>query len=295
MCFELDSVPPIPVVRGAAVSHEHLVLEAADGNRFAAFSAAPDDGADVGVVLLPDVRGLYRFYEELALRFAERGYAAVAIDYFGRTAGVARATRSSSTWSTSSRRRPRASRPTSRAAVAALREQRSARGLHRRLLLRRPQLVARGRGRPRARRRRRLLRPPGRARRLARADQRAAEIEAPILALQAGDDAEHHRRRQRRVRRGAHRGGCRARGRDATTAHRTASSTASRRSSRQLRTTRGRKRSRSSPPTRADCLTRGGATRACRRKRRCGARSHRRPPHAGPRGVRHPGPSNAHS
>jgi carboxymethylenebutenolidase len=39
-------------------------------------------------VILPDVRGLYRFYEELALRFAERGIAAVAIDYFGRTAGA---------------------------------------------------------------------------------------------------------------------------------------------------------------------------------------------------------------
>ena len=39
-------------------------------------------------MILPDVRGLYRFYEELALRFAERGYAAVAFDYFGRTAGV---------------------------------------------------------------------------------------------------------------------------------------------------------------------------------------------------------------
>ena len=36
--------------------------------------------------MLPDVRGLYRFYEELALRFAERGSAAIAIDYFGRTA-----------------------------------------------------------------------------------------------------------------------------------------------------------------------------------------------------------------
>ena len=44
--------------------------------------------AGVGVVILPDVRGLYRFYEELALRFAERGYAAVAFDYFGRTAGA---------------------------------------------------------------------------------------------------------------------------------------------------------------------------------------------------------------
>ena len=35
-----------------------------------------------------DVRGLYRFYEELALRFAERGTRRVAFDYFGRTAGA---------------------------------------------------------------------------------------------------------------------------------------------------------------------------------------------------------------
>ena len=88
MCFEPDSSPPIPPISGAAVEHEDLVLEAADGNRFSAFVAAPDDPAAVGVVVLPDVRGLYRFYEELALRFAERGISAVAIDYFGRTAGV---------------------------------------------------------------------------------------------------------------------------------------------------------------------------------------------------------------
>ncbi len=90
MCFDLDSLPPIPVISGAAVSHDELVLEAADGNRFAAFGALPDEGATTGVVILPDVRGLYRFYEELALRFAERGYAAVAFDYFGRTAGVSK-------------------------------------------------------------------------------------------------------------------------------------------------------------------------------------------------------------
>src|SRR6266540_1192942 len=84
MCFERDSLPPVPVISGAAVSHEELVLEADDGNRFAAFAALPDDSSGTGVVILPDVRGLYRFYEELALRFAERGYAAVAIDYFGR-------------------------------------------------------------------------------------------------------------------------------------------------------------------------------------------------------------------
>src|SRR5436305_10447140 len=90
MCFELDSLPPIPVITGAAVSHEDLVLEAGDGNSFAAFQATPDEPSGVGVVVLPDVRGLYRFYEELALRFAERGHSAVAIDYFGRTAGVAK-------------------------------------------------------------------------------------------------------------------------------------------------------------------------------------------------------------
>jgi carboxymethylenebutenolidase len=88
MCFDSDSLPPIPVISGAAVSHDDLVLEAADGNRFAAFFAAPDEPATTGIVILPDVRGLYRFYEELALRFAERGYPAVAFDYFGRTAGV---------------------------------------------------------------------------------------------------------------------------------------------------------------------------------------------------------------
>jgi carboxymethylenebutenolidase len=91
MCFDADSLPPIPPLAGAAVAHEDLVLEAADGNRFAAFAALPEGGAGApGVVILPDVRGLYRFYEELALRFAERGVEAIAFDYFGRTAGVSR-------------------------------------------------------------------------------------------------------------------------------------------------------------------------------------------------------------
>jgi carboxymethylenebutenolidase len=88
MCFDTDSLPPIPVLSGGALTHEDLVLESRDGSRLAAFAALPDEAPRAGVVILPDVRGLYRFYEELALRFAERGYAAVAIDYFGRTAGV---------------------------------------------------------------------------------------------------------------------------------------------------------------------------------------------------------------
>jgi carboxymethylenebutenolidase len=88
MCFDHDSAPPVPRISGAAVSHDDVVLEAADGNRFAAFVATPDEPTGACVAILPDVRGLYRFYEELALRFAERGHPAVAIDYFGRTAGV---------------------------------------------------------------------------------------------------------------------------------------------------------------------------------------------------------------
>lgn len=88
MCHEPESSPPIPAIAGAAITHEDIVLEAEDSNRLAAFAARPDGEASVGIVILPDVRGLYHFYEELALRFAERGYAAVAIDYFGRTAGV---------------------------------------------------------------------------------------------------------------------------------------------------------------------------------------------------------------
>ena len=90
MCFDIDSSPPIAVIAGASVSHDDLVLTAADGNEFAAFVATPEEPATTGVVILPDVRGLYHFYEELALRFAERGIAAVALDYFGRTAGVSK-------------------------------------------------------------------------------------------------------------------------------------------------------------------------------------------------------------
>jgi hypothetical protein len=53
VCVELDSLPPIPPISGAAVSHEDLTLEAADGNRFAAFAATPDEPAAKGVVILP--------------------------------------------------------------------------------------------------------------------------------------------------------------------------------------------------------------------------------------------------
>ncbi len=87
MCHDLDSRPPIPPLAGAAVDGKAIELEAADGTRLMAFEAlAMDAPTRAGMVIFPDVRGLHHFYEELALRFAEHGIDAVAIDYFGRTA-----------------------------------------------------------------------------------------------------------------------------------------------------------------------------------------------------------------
>ncbi len=88
MCFDLDSHPPIPPLAGAAIDGRRIQLQAADGTAFAAFEARPTAPTGAGMLVLPDVRGLYPFYEELALRFAEAGIAALAIDYFGRTAGL---------------------------------------------------------------------------------------------------------------------------------------------------------------------------------------------------------------
>ena len=86
MCFDLDSRPPITPIAGGALDSERLLLDAADGNRFRAFRARAAEPTGAGMVVLPDVRGLHPYYEELALRFAEHGVDAVAIDYFGRTA-----------------------------------------------------------------------------------------------------------------------------------------------------------------------------------------------------------------
>ncbi len=88
MCFDLDSRPPIAPIAGGALDSERVTLTAADGNRLAAFRARPAEPTGAGIVILPDVRGLHPFYEELALRFAERGIEAIAIDWFGRTAGT---------------------------------------------------------------------------------------------------------------------------------------------------------------------------------------------------------------
>ncbi|CAL9628403.1 MULTISPECIES: dienelactone hydrolase family protein [unclassified Streptomyces] len=90
MCFDEDAIPPVPQIPDAAVESRYLELTAADGNTFAAFTAAPAGGTRTAIVILPDVRGLYGFYTELAKRFAENGVRALVIDYYGRTAGAAR-------------------------------------------------------------------------------------------------------------------------------------------------------------------------------------------------------------
>jgi carboxymethylenebutenolidase len=88
MCHRYDAKPPILRIAGAAVDSGDATLTSQDGTAFAAFVARAATPSGPGVVVLPDVRGLFRFYEELALRFAEEGITAIAIDYFGRTAGV---------------------------------------------------------------------------------------------------------------------------------------------------------------------------------------------------------------
>jgi carboxymethylenebutenolidase len=88
MCFDLDSRPPIPPMAGGALEGRRIELESGDGTRFSAFAARAAKPSGTGVLVLPDVRGLHPYYEELALRFAEAGIDALAIDYFGRTAGT---------------------------------------------------------------------------------------------------------------------------------------------------------------------------------------------------------------
>ena len=89
MCHDHDSRPPAPPRTGEVRERGVLTLTSADGTEFSAAYAAPAEAPRVGVVVLPDVRGLHPYYVALAERFAETGAAAVAFDYFGRTAGVA--------------------------------------------------------------------------------------------------------------------------------------------------------------------------------------------------------------
>jgi carboxymethylenebutenolidase len=187
MCFGPDSLPPVTRIAGAAVSHAEIELEATDGNRFAAFEATPEEPNGIGVVVLPDVRGLYRFYEELALRFAERGYHAVAVDYFGRTAGVAKRDEHFEYGEHVAQTTPEGIQADIRAAVEHLRPRTRAvftvgfcfGGRNSWLAAASGHGLAGAVG---------FYGMPGERDGAAGPTQRAGELEAPILALQAGDD-----------------------------------------------------------------------------------------------------------
>ncbi len=90
MCFDSGARPPIAPIAGGALDTQVVTLTSADGSNFAAYVARAASPTGVGMVILPDIRGLHHYYEELADRFAEHGIDAIAFDYFGRTAGVGR-------------------------------------------------------------------------------------------------------------------------------------------------------------------------------------------------------------
>jgi carboxymethylenebutenolidase len=70
---------------GEVAEHSRLILTASDGARVLAYQASPAQPNGRNVVILPDVRGLHPYYEDLTRRFAEAGFGALAIDYFART------------------------------------------------------------------------------------------------------------------------------------------------------------------------------------------------------------------
>jgi carboxymethylenebutenolidase len=88
VCYDDNARPPLPPGAVGRAKGTDVVLTADDGNQFAAYLATPDSPPRALMLVLPDIRGLHQFYKELALRFAETGVASIAMDYFGRTAGL---------------------------------------------------------------------------------------------------------------------------------------------------------------------------------------------------------------
>ena len=85
MCSNPQSAPPIEPAPAGAAGHSRI-LEARDGTRVSAFEADAVAPTGAGIIVLPDYYGLTPFYERLALRFAEAGVDAIAVDYYARTA-----------------------------------------------------------------------------------------------------------------------------------------------------------------------------------------------------------------
>ncbi|MCW2543401.1 MAG: dienelactone hydrolase, partial [Frankiales bacterium] len=80
------SLAPAAPGAGQAGDQRALTLTAADGTAVLAHECRAASPATVGVVVLPDVRGLHGYYRDLTVRLAELGWESVAIDYFARTA-----------------------------------------------------------------------------------------------------------------------------------------------------------------------------------------------------------------
>jgi carboxymethylenebutenolidase len=88
MCFEASQRPPLPPRTGHLASSERVSVKSADGTEVAARLATTQSPSAPGIVLMPDVRGLHPYYEDLAERFADAGVHTIAIDHFSRTAGT---------------------------------------------------------------------------------------------------------------------------------------------------------------------------------------------------------------
>ena len=88
MCFDTDALPPDPARTGMLETSERTTLAADDGNRSAATIARTREPASAGIAIIPDVRGLHRYYERLSEHLADAGVHAVAVDPYGRTAGA---------------------------------------------------------------------------------------------------------------------------------------------------------------------------------------------------------------
>jgi carboxymethylenebutenolidase len=127
MCSPFDALPPelpadlvlAPMAGGAGA--ERVELMSGDATRFMAAFAEAAGAREVAVVVLPDVRGLYPFYVALAERFAEAGHHAIAIDYFGRTAGIGDRGEDFDFWPHVLQTRPELVRLDAAAAIEALR------------------------------------------------------------------------------------------------------------------------------------------------------------------------------
>ncbi len=88
MCVPVDSELPDLGLTWPLPSGAPVALTTTDGIPFRSFVAQAVEPSGTGFVVLPDIRGLFSFYERLTEALAFVGFDAVAIDYFGRTSGI---------------------------------------------------------------------------------------------------------------------------------------------------------------------------------------------------------------